>query len=388
MNISSHRFKYHPQISVSIAYFAAFIGLGLLVASLGPTLSRLADNTQSDLSQISYLFTAKALGFILGSLAGGYIYDRIPGHPIMAAMFFLIALSLSLVPIISVLWLLILNMFLIGIFVGAADVGGNTLLVWLHGQKVQPYMNGLHFFFGLGAALSPIIFAQFLRLTGDVTWGYWTIGLLIIPISFWILCLPSPERPKVHQKTTSKPTMDTYLLLLIITLFFLFVSAEVSLGGWIATYVLESHLADEASAADLTFIFWFSLTIGRLLSIPISTRIHVKYILGVDLLLCLIGVGLILVWPTSLKVIWVGTGIFGLGVASMFPIGISITEKYLTVSGQITSLLFVGGALGGMVIPWLIGQSFGNYEPVSLIWIVLSIVATAICVYGLLMRRI
>ena len=129
MNISSHRFKYHPQISVSIAYIAAFIGLGLLVASLGPTLSRLSDNTQSDLSQISYLFTAKALGFILGSLAGGYIYDRIPGHPIMAAMFFLIALSLSLVPIISVLWLLILNMFLIGIFVGAADVGGNTLLV-------------------------------------------------------------------------------------------------------------------------------------------------------------------------------------------------------------------------------------------------------------------
>ena len=96
MNISSHRFKYHPQISVSIAYFAAFIGLGLLVASLGPTLSRLADNTQSDLSQISYLFTAKALGFILGSLAGGYIYDRIPGHPIMAAMFFLIALSFCL----------------------------------------------------------------------------------------------------------------------------------------------------------------------------------------------------------------------------------------------------------------------------------------------------
>ena len=95
-----------------------------------------------------------------------------------------------------------------------------------------------------------------------------------------------------------------------------------------------------------------------------------------------------MVWPASLKVIWVGTGIFGLGVASMFPIGISITEKYLTVSGQITSLLFVGGALGGIVIPWLIGQSFGNYGPVSLIWIVLSIVAAAICVYGLLMRRI
>ena len=114
-----------------------------------------------------------------------------------------------------------LNMFLIGIFVGAADVGGNTLLVWLHGQKVQPYMNGLHFFFGLGAVLSPIIFAQFLRLTENITWGYWTIGLLIIPISFWILCLPSPERPKAHQnylKTDNgylPVTLDYYPLLFI-----------------------------------------------------------------------------------------------------------------------------------------------------------------------------
>ena len=172
MNMSIRRLKLHPAISISIAYYAAFIALGLVVASLGPTLNRLADNTQSDISQISYLFTAKALGFILGSLVGGYIYDRIPGHPIMGGMFILIALGLAFVPTISVLWLLILTMFLIGVVVGAADVGGNTLLVWLHGEKVEPYMNGLHFFFGLGAALSPVIFAQMLRLTGDITWGY------------------------------------------------------------------------------------------------------------------------------------------------------------------------------------------------------------------------
>ena len=93
------------------------LALGMVVASLGPTLNRLADNTLSDISQISYLFTAKALGFILGSLVGGYIYDRIPGHPIMARMFILIALGLAFVPTVSVLWLLILTMFLISVVV-------------------------------------------------------------------------------------------------------------------------------------------------------------------------------------------------------------------------------------------------------------------------------
>jgi len=147
-------------------------------------------------------------------------------------------------------------------------------------------------------------------------------------------------------------------------------------------------LADEASAADLTFAFWAALTIGRLLSIPIAMRINVKYILGADLFLCLIGVGLIMIWPQTLMVIWLGTGIFGLGVASMFPIGISITGKHLTVSGRITSLLFVGGALGGMFTPWLIGQLFGTYGPISAIWIVLAIVTGEIGVYILLMLKI
>ncbi len=387
MNISIWRLKFRPEFFISIAYYAAFITLGLLLASLGPTLNRLAENTQADLSQISYLFTAKALGVILGSLVGGYIYDRIPGHPIMAVMFFLIAISLAFFPTISVLWLLILTMFLIGVFVGAADVGGNTLLVWLHGKKVEPYMNGLHFFFGFGAALSPIIFAQMLRLTGNITWGYWIIGLLTAPISVLLLCLPSPDRPQAIKDSNSDP-VDAYLLGLIIILFFLFVSAEVSLGGWVATYVFRSYLADEASAADLTFVFWAALTIGRLLSIPMSMRIDVKHILGVNLLLCLIGVGLIIVWPKILTVIWFGTGVFGLGVASMFPIGISITEKHLTVSGHITSLLFVGGALGGMFTPWLIGQMFGIYGPISVIWIILAVVTGAIVVYALLLLKI
>ena len=72
----------------------------------------------------------------------------------------------------------------------------------------------------------------------------------------------------------------------------------------------------------------------------------------------------------------------------MFPIGISITEKHLTVSGRITSLLFVGGALGGMFTPWLIGQLFGTYSPISAIWIVLAVVTGAIGVYILLMLKI
>jgi FHS family Na+ dependent glucose MFS transporter 1 len=72
---------------------------------------------------------------------------------VMAAMAFV-------VPTLSLLSLLIVVLLVLGMAEGLLDVGGNTLLVWVHQPNVGPYMNALHFFFGLGAFFSPIIVAQ------------------------------------------------------------------------------------------------------------------------------------------------------------------------------------------------------------------------------------
>ena len=61
-------------------------GVGWRRPSLGPTLPGLAEQTHTALGAISLLFTAHALGYMLGSFLGGRLYDRIPGHPVMAAM--------------------------------------------------------------------------------------------------------------------------------------------------------------------------------------------------------------------------------------------------------------------------------------------------------------
>ena len=50
------------RISKTVGYYAAFIALGLVTASLGPTLPGLAENTRSQLGEISFLFTTRSLG--------------------------------------------------------------------------------------------------------------------------------------------------------------------------------------------------------------------------------------------------------------------------------------------------------------------------------------
>ena len=40
---------------------------------------------------------------------------------------------------------------------GVLDSVGNTLLIYTHGNKVAPFMQAMHFSFGVGALLSPLM---------------------------------------------------------------------------------------------------------------------------------------------------------------------------------------------------------------------------------------
>ena len=170
------------KIAKTIIYYAAFVALGLASASLGPTLGGLAQHTRTRLSEISFLFTARALGYLIGSLAGGRLYDRVPGHLVMAGVLIVMAVMLALAPIMPLLWLLTIVLLVLGMGEGAVDVGGNTLLVWTHRSAVGPYMNGLHFAWGVGAFLAPIIVAQAVLTSGDITWAYWVLAMLMLPL--------------------------------------------------------------------------------------------------------------------------------------------------------------------------------------------------------------
>ena len=69
-------------------------------------------------------------------------------------------------------------LFFLGAFQGVLDVGCNTLLIWVYRRDVSPYMNALHFFFGVGTFIAPIILAQSALLSGDIKLGYILIALL------------------------------------------------------------------------------------------------------------------------------------------------------------------------------------------------------------------
>jgi FHS family Na+ dependent glucose MFS transporter 1 len=343
--------------SQSMAYYAAFIALGFAGAVLGPTLPGLAGQTRSQVSQISYLFTAHSLGYLVGSFAAGRFYDRahLSGNRIMAGMLAIMAVMMCLIPQIPLLWLLTAAVLVLGSAEGVLDVGGNTLVVWVHGKKVGPFMNALHFAWGVGAFVAPVFVAQAILRSGNIAWAYWGLALLMVPPAIALLRVPSPATPRVADQEVGRKA-NSRLLLLVVFFFFLFVGAEHSMGGWITSYGIARGLAP-ANAAYLASAFWGSFMIARALSIPMA-RLRPSVMLFGELAACLIGSVSLVLWPASTPVLWLGAMLFGFGMAAVFPTTVTYASSMLRITGRVTSWFFVGASLGGMTVPWIIGQLF------------------------------
>ena len=370
----------------TIGYFAAFAILGVVLASLGPTLPGLAAHTGSEIDEISFLFVARSFGTLLGALLAGRLFDRLPGHPILIATLLAMAFMLCLTPLLPWLGVLALALMLLGLSEGTLDVGTNTLLVWIHGANVGPFMNGLHFFFGAGAFLSPIIVAEALRRTADITLAYWALALLVLPVAMWFLRLPSPA-PLSAGGNQGDAGQDPWLVALVGLFLAVYVGAEVSFGGWVFSYVVALGLVGETMAAYLTSGFWGAFTLGRLLSIPVAARWRPRTVLIADLAGALISVSILLLWPQSLLVAWIGTLGTGVTLAAIFPTTLSLAGRRMAINGRVTSWFFVGASLGAMTIPWLVGQLFAAAGPRMTMVAILADLLLAAAVCALLLWR-
>jgi FHS family Na+ dependent glucose MFS transporter 1 len=318
------------------------------------------------LNTISILFIMRSLGYLIGSGIGGRAVDRLPGHRLVVVTVLILAGMMALVPLIPTFLVLCLALLVLGMAEGALDVSANALLVWLHHRNVTPYLNGLHFFFGLGALISPFIVGQVIIATNDIDWAYWILAAAILPAGMWLLPLPSPQ-PRASQSTTPTARARLPLVLLAAGVLMFYVGAEGSYGGWIFNYASERVGVGTALAAGMTSVYWAFLTAGRLISIPLAALIRPSHLLFINYALCFISTGVLAALPTSVAVLWIGTIGLGLGMSSIFPTVVALAGRRMGVSGETAGWLFIGGGLGGMTIPWIIGQFFESWGPGSLL---------------------
>ena len=376
----------------TLGYYLIFISLGFGMGITGPALPSLAKQTGSTLGAIGSMFLVGSLGGMIGTAISGRILDRVSqSHLVLGIAQLVSTILLAATPLAGNLWILLVVVFINGLPLGVINNGANTLLMWTHGEKAGPYVNGLHFSFGLGAFLAPTVFAQVLNLGGTYQHAYWALAALAIPVTLFMLFLPgSPEHPhKDEDKARTRENLRSALPIILIAMLFLFfyVGSEITFANWIYTYALTLNLADITNAAYLTSGFWLFFTIGRAISIPVAVRFTPTQILTVSFLGGFGALILAIVVPQSISVLWVAVAAIGFFMAPIWATGYNLAGQSIKLTATISSIIILGDSFGAVVLPWLTGLAIERFGARTMPWLVLFSLVLNALVFGIMLLQ-
>lgn len=361
-------------------YFLSYMLLGAIIASLGPTLHYLAEHTQTPVGNMGAVFSFRSLGYLVGSFTIGRLFDKISGHKLLS-----IIIGASLVLFVSLIflptfWALVSLIFLLGFGLGGLDVGSNTLLAWVHRHRSGPFLNAMFFFAGIGSILSPFIISTFDTVPEGDKFAYLLIAGLGIPAFILALTSPSPTKSEQHHQNDSRPIPLTLFCSFGI-LFFLYIGAEVSFSGWLHTYLMDIHLGNAQWASRITSLFWFAITLGRMIMVPLSNRYKAGSLIPILLSSAIVSISLFIWLPVNPTTVFIAVAGLGISIASIFPITFSLTEQLIPITGARNGILWAAGSAGAIFLPFLIGKQMDALGTQRMPWIILGIYSIALIVF-------
>jgi len=372
---------------ITAIYCMGYIAMGLEIASVGPTLLELSRRTNTDVAFLGLLITSRAVGYVFGSFLGPF-YDKFPGHRMLSTMLFAAGGVCFFYPFIYDIYILGIVFFFHGLAMGAIDTGGNVLLIYLFKNGgVEPYMQTLHFSFGVGACASPLFFGFIMDANGgSYNIAFIISGILFFPIAIALFFFDSPIPKPKEEKQDGKSNFDEYLIITYIaTILFLINGAEITMSSYLETYTVKMGIGSEQLGYTITFSFWLAFTIGRALAIPLSTILAPKEMILSNLIGIFISTFLILMNPTSLMWVWGGSVGIGLFIASSFPSSYTYAESMINITGWITTIFVVGASFGEMFFPLIIGLAFDtNMGYLSVFYGEITIVSYCLIAMGVL----
>jgi fucose permease len=289
------------------------------------------------------------------------------------------------------LWLVLAIGPLLGAAAGMMDGGLNTAVALTGRPRL---LNLLHGFYGIGTAIGPLV------VTAAILAGSWRPAYLLLvaldltAAALWALhhrrtSAPDALRPPTgsgtgqgpdmtHQDVTDPDVTDPAatwsgrrlrsVLILGLTVFFVYTGLEVSAGQWETSY-LRGHLGLSASAAGLAaFGYWGALTAVRIgLALP-ARPVPARHVIGWGMAAS-VGATALIWWQPGTAVVVAGFVILGAALAGIFPALIAATPQR------------IGDQRARHAIAWQVGAAAAGGSGVSAL-IGLLIDRTSLAVLG------
>jgi FHS family Na+ dependent glucose MFS transporter 1 len=210
-------------------------------------------------------------------------------------------------------------------------------------------------------------------------------AVLLLPVAFYILVLPSPtHQDHPGQPAAALPLSPPILLYKISLLILLAAGIESSLSSWIFPYVVKTNVGTNVQASYITSAFWATLTIGRLIGIPLSIRFPARLIILSGLIAVFIAITALAISSTNLPLLSAAIVGLGLALGPMVPNMISLSERMGFSSGSTTGVQLIALGAGGLIFPVVISQFFETPGPQALMYTLLACGILSLLVFSIL----
>ncbi|MBU6315653.1 MAG: MFS transporter [Acidobacteria bacterium] len=369
------------------AYLMGFVLIGVVLSIAGPSLSHLRDRMGTDNGGIAVVFVGSSVGYILGSTLAGRGLDHGRGHRRWVASMVLCTVSILAVAAAPNMPLLVAAFVVLGGTCGLGDVSGNTLVLWSRPDGPGPLLNALHLCFAVGAVFAPALVWLSLHFTESLWPMVFPVGALTAAFGVQLLRHPSPVRTRLETvERSAQGGARTLHVVMLCAFYFSYVALETGFAGWIHSYTEQIGYGTGATATGMITTFWVGFMLGRLASIWVSRRVPAGALVGWAMALSVVAALLFLLFRSAGPMLWVVTFLFAVSIAPQYASMMAFAEQHLALSGRNTSVIVASSGIGGLFMPWLLGQLFDARGPQSLP-VVMVVLAAVTAVVSLAVGR-
>ncbi|KAH8110060.1 MFS general substrate transporter [Phellopilus nigrolimitatus] len=397
------------------ARLAEYIGFGALLWAMfmegwndgtsGPMLPTIQKHYHIGFAVVSLVFVMNCVGFVCGAFANvhfahkyGFGASPAPPFPVFAMAYIFSGFGMALQVLNSVF---VFPDMKAKRFLELQNAQAMVFVVSLNNSATK--MGIIHATYGIGALVAPLVATRFASMPHWSFHYFASLGGALVDVIFLVFVFRFQRLEAVLTKTgqtvreqgSAQGNLYSQILRLkVVHLFAFFVlvyiGVEVTIGGWIVTFVIDER-GGGSSSGYLTSGFFAGLTLGRVGLLWLNKLVGERRVIWLYISVCI-----------SLEiVIWLVPSLIGNAIAVSF-VGLFLGPIYPIVmnkTGRLVPHWLMSGAVGwiaglGMtgsaLLPFITGAMASKFGVMSLQPLIVTAMGIMVCLWAIVppeMRR-
>ncbi len=342
--------------------YSCLLMVGIHSGWIGPFLPQISHAAHLPIERAGLIVSAAAAGYFISVLIAGEINQRLSAQKILVGAMAFFTAGLTGLAVAPGLAGLLCAGFLIGLANGGIDIGANALIAELNRERLASALNYLHVLFGVGALLGPLIVSVAFASRMPYWWVFGAGALVCAAIAFRLGVTPAIEvRTAPAPGDGFIPMLSRPLIWAISGVMFLYVGAEIGIGAWLFLYLRTAGALSPLLASSGVSLYWLGLVCGRAFGGRLGHRIALPQFTMLASALSAAALVILIAAPTAGGLAASAVFLIGFGYGPVFPNMIAVgAARFPAEVGRMTSIVVAGGALGGIVAPWIMGHAIAD----------------------------